>query len=595
MGSMNIQYPFVSEGPAETQVQQIKDYLYQLADQLNLQDFSAEKVFEEVSKAIDADMVANGNNEQAAKLKEYANLKALIIKTGDYSLNHSEEFEKVLKASFSASSDMGQYDEELVQKVKENAEGIERVFDYTAGINNEDGRWGVGTKQFIKTGLLYYDEGQVPVFGVGVGVINKIVAENDTVVDMSQNQLSTYTAGEMAFWDNGVKVGYISGKRFHLPAADIRGGSIHIGEEEHNFFKVDTSGNVQVGDYFNISSAGLAKLQSANGKTKLDLTSGNMIFQLTDKLELEQSAEGISFREYRENGDLTTLDYIGGISAYLNPGMNSDYLFPTAKLSVFEVFDPSSAKVLGKLWDNGGTRSQLDVGGVYLRDGYDMDTEYGSLSFHNNAGSLWLNQNEGLPWFEAIVDENGFSVINVNSTAGTGIGVEIGVAGGNGQFSVWSKGSIKGGIVASASGAELRLGGGDVSHNMAWNTGNGSHLQADHHHFLGKSEGLFVEIFSNIDFSYSNESSLNFDGSGYSAIVLCGWPGSQDSSSKTSITIPVESIRVGNSSIYSSGAIWQIADDNYYLAFNIYRNSSGRIYMVAKAGSGHITEIYGIR
>lgn len=569
MGSMNIQYPFVSEGSAEAQVQQIKDYLYQLADQLNLQDFSAEKVFEEVSKAIDADMVANGSNEQSAKLKEYANLKALIVKTGDYSLNHSEEFEKVLKASFSASSNMGQYDEELVQKVKENAEGIERLFDYTAGINNEDGIWAVGTKQFVKTGLLYYDEGQVPVFGVGVGVINKIVAENDTVVDMSQNQLATYTADEMAFWDNGVKVGYISGKKFHLPAADIRGGSIHIGEEEHNFFKVDTSGNVQIGDYFSVSNSGLTKLQSADGKTMLDLSSGKMTFELTGELEMRQSADGLSFWEqYQANETLTLLRYAGGISAYLNPDGNNDSLYPTAKLSVFDVYDAATGNVLGKLWNNGGIRSQLDIGGIYLRDAFDMKTEYASLDFLNDSACLSLSDQQAKRYFLLGVTNTGARSLDLFSANGN-FGIEAAVVNGNGQLSVFNEGNIKGGIIASANGAELRLGGGDVSWRMAWNNGE-SHLQADHHHFLGKSNGLI---------EWLGQSTASTSSKDFSAFIVVGKP--QTESRQSTIIIPSDLT-----------GYYQIADENYYLDIN-YSGSS-----ISKNGGSSgsaILAIYGIR
>lgn len=571
MAEMSIEYPNISEQSPEGQLQQVKDYLFLLADKLNLQDNSAEKIFQEVSKAIDADAVATQDNEQSAKLREYANLKALIVKTGDYALHHSEEFEKVLKASYSASSEMGEFDEELVQTVKENAEGIERLFDYTAGINNEEGRWGVGTKQFVKTGLLYYDEAQVPVFGVGVGVINSIVAKDDKVIDIEQNRLATFTADEIAFWDNGNKVAYISGNAINFPAANIRGGSIHIGEEEHNFFKVDTAGNLQIGDYFSVSSAGLAKFQSANGHTKLDLSSGELTLKLNDKIQMTQSAEGIEFSAYQDSGDLTFIDYIGGISAYLNPAFSDSYFYPTAKLSVFEVFDPNSKKTLGRLWDNGGTRSQLDVGGVYLRKDNDMSTEYGSLAFHNDSACLVLEKHDGKPWLDAYVNESGFSVLELHDS--NGFGVNLGVAGGSGQFTVLNNGSIKGGMIASSSGAELRIGGGDASYNMAWNKGQGSHLQADHHHFLGKSEGLIQYL------GYSGDISAPKDK--YSAFIVIARPVSGDYI--TSIMIPSEQYNDKN---------WQAASNNgfcgIYYDGTIIRKNGG-------SSSSEICAVYGIR
>ena len=152
MAEMSIEYPNISEQSPEGQLQQVKDYLFLLADKLNLQDNSAEKIFQEVSKAIDADAVATQDNEQSAKLREYANLKALIVKTGEYAMTHSEEISKVFNSSFGANSDFGKYYEELERRVTENAQGVEDLFTYTAGINNENGNFGVGTKQFIKSG-----------------------------------------------------------------------------------------------------------------------------------------------------------------------------------------------------------------------------------------------------------------------------------------------------------------------------------------------------------------------------------------------------------------------------------------------------------
>ena len=554
MAEMNVEYPNISDQTPEGQLRQVKDYLFLLADKLNLQDNSAEKVFQEVSKAIDAEAVATTDNEQAAKLREYANLKALIVKTGDYAITHSEEISKVFNSYFGANSDFGKYYEELERRVTENAQGVEDLFTYTAGINNENGNFGVGTKQFIKSGLLYYDENQIPVFGVGVGILNTVATEGDEVIDLKQNRLATFAADEIAFWDNGNKVAYISGNSINFPAANIRGGSIHIGEEEHNFFKVDTAGNLKIGDYFSVDSSGIAKFQSADGKTDLDLSSGKLSFTISDKVFLQQSAEGISFysHEVSSDGVLEFIRYMGGINAYLNPDIGGD-LYPTSKLCVYNVFDPKSTQILGRLWNNRGTRSQLDVGGVYLRDAYDMDTEYGVFGFYNDAACLFLNQSGASPWLQAYIDGNGQSIFDISSIGGQ-ICAEMAVYNGKGQFVVCKDGSIKGAFVATDSGAELRVGGGDRSWRMAWNDGE-SNLQADHHHFLGKSEGLVTGTLAVSDCS---------------AYVVIGRPTSGGYYS--SVTIPSE---------IATGKTWQIADENCYVTFTISSNGT-----VKQTGSG---------
>lgn len=552
---MNIEYPFVSEGSADAKINQIRDYLYQLTDKLNMQDFSAERVFEEAAKAIDAESVANTTNEQKAKLREYANLKALIIKTGEYAVTHSDEVSKVFKSSYGASSDFGDIDEELVQTVKENAEGIERLFNYTAGINRADGEGAVGiaTSQFIKSGLLYYDN-ITPVFGVGVGVISTDLAKGEEVINLQKNRLATFTADEIAFWDNGNKVAYVSGNKIHFPAAEIRGGSIHIGQETKNFFKVDDEGNLTIGENFSVDNAGIAKFQSTDGKTTLDLSAGDISFEIDNEIHMKQSADGITFNKLDGGGGLTVFRYIGGISAYLNADIGSG-LYPTARMSIFDVYDPSSSKVLGKFWDNGGTKSQLDVGGVYLRDSYDMNTEYAAFYTETGKSYLWVHD---------------FKVKNIS-------GREIA------QLGINDEGN-----------AGLYLGSAiDGLHEIASYDGS-RHVHADHFHFHNKSDGLFEAIFSETDFS--NGSSLSFDASEYSAIVISGWPGSQTGSTKTSMIIPVKALNTyrGADKDYGSGSIWQLADDGASIVFYIWKNGT-RVYMEHCLGNGHITEIYGIR
>lgn len=527
MAEMSIEYPNISEQSPEGQLQQVKDYLFLLADKLNLQDNSAEKIFQEVSKAIDADAVATQDNEQSAKLREYANLKALIVKTGDYALHHSEEFEKVLKASYSASSEMGEFDEELVQTVKENAEGIERLFDYTAGINNEEGRWGVGTKQFVKTGLLYYDEAQVPVFGVGVGVINSIVAKDDKVIDIEQNRLATFTADEIAFWDNGNKVAYISGNAINFPAANIRGGSIHIGEEENNFFKVDTSGNLQIGDYFSVNSAGLAKFQSADGKLSLDLSAGEISSEGI-YADTVIGGDGIVFK----NGD----SILGRIDA-VDSGSGLVVLSSTAKFGEFKVFQ--NGNVYGSFEYAGLSGAILKAGSVQLIN-YVGDDVPGIFYFDESEGRSKFSVNE----IYVAYSPNATGI----QLASNGSGGEITLANYNGNRIAEFKAITNGSILNMGNAS-------DGVWTIAQYDGNGRHVHADHFHFHNKSDGLVGGTVSTSECS---------------AYIVIGQPTSGGYYS--SVTIPSE---------IATGRTWQIADENCYVTFTI--SSEGT---VEQTGSG---------
>lgn len=546
MAEMNVEYPNISDQTPEGQLRQVKDYLFLLADKLNLQDNSAEKVFQEVSKAIDAEAVATTDNEQAAKLREYANLKALIVKTGDYAITHSEEISKVFNSYFGANSDFGKYYEELERRVTENAQGVVDLFTYTAGINNENGNFGVGTKQFIKSGLLYYDENQIPVFGVGVGILNTVATEGDEVIDLKQNRLATFAADEIAFWDNGNKVAYISGNSINFPAANIRGGSIHIGEEEHNFFKVDTAGNLKIGDYFSVSSAGLAKFQSANGKLSLDLSAEEITSEgLYAKTII--GGDGIILK----SGDTI----LGQIDAVDTGSGDLVFLSSTAKFSDFEVFN--NGIICGSFKHDGGNRSALYTSKINLID----------ASGSNTVCEFYYSEEEGI----CKLYTNKLFVLDGNKTtiqlAPNSYGGEIIVANNNVDEVA--------NLAATKGGASLSLGNAnDGVRTVAEYDYEGRHLYAEHHHFLGKSDGLVTGTLAVSDCS---------------AYVVIGRPTSGGYYS--SVTIPSE---------IATGKTWQIADENCYVTFTI--SSDGTVKQTGSgtasgstATPGSITTAYSIR
>ena len=228
MGSLQIAYPEIG-GSGDQQLLGIKKYLFQLTEQLNLADWSANAVFTEAAQAVDA---AGGGaasaNETAGKLAEYSALRSLIIKTADYAVENSEKITLHLNSTMKAISDFGELAESMQNDITVASDGINQLFGYTAGINNDKGTWSVKTKQYIKTGLLYYQNG-LPVYGVGVGIIDTTLSAGEEVIDIAKNKLATFTADEIAFWQQGTKVAYITAGAINFPAANITGGSINIG------------------------------------------------------------------------------------------------------------------------------------------------------------------------------------------------------------------------------------------------------------------------------------------------------------------------------------------------------------------------------
>jgi hypothetical protein len=216
MGSMKLAYPSIAGKTSGEQLESMRRYLRTLTDQLNLADWSAGAVLQEVSRAIDADSLPDA--ERKTQLGNFGQLKALIIKTADYAAANSEEFQTKLSGNYVAVSDFGKYWQEATMTIDGNEFGIRQLYDYAAGINND---FAVNSQQYVKTGLLYYN-GAVPVYGVGVGNIETTVTKDgETVVDQKKNELVTVTPGRVSFWQGGDEIAYLSAKKLHFPSGTL--------------------------------------------------------------------------------------------------------------------------------------------------------------------------------------------------------------------------------------------------------------------------------------------------------------------------------------------------------------------------------------
>lgn len=215
MGSLNLAYPKRMGGTAQEQISALYRSQCEIIDWLNLSDWSAEAVLQEIAQGIDEDAALRTAKEK--KLTGFESLKQLIIKTADFSMENSEQFSKTLKGGFVAKSTFGEYVKQTSLTLTANSEGITQLFDYTDGINNQ---YTGKSQQYVKTGLLYYD-GVTPRYGVGVGNISTTVQNGNEVINTSAGEVVTVTPGEIAFWQQGLKVAYLSGKKLHFPSGTL--------------------------------------------------------------------------------------------------------------------------------------------------------------------------------------------------------------------------------------------------------------------------------------------------------------------------------------------------------------------------------------
>lgn len=215
MGSLTLQYPPMTGGDAAQQLDGLRRYLVQLTDELNGADWSAGAVLTQISQAIDASALSQ--EERLTELSGFAALKTLIVKTADFAAENSEAFKLKLSGNYVAVSDFGKYWQEASMTIDGNEFGIRQLYEFSAGVNNA---FTVNSKQYVKTGLLYYN-GVTPVYGVGVGNIETTVSNDKEVIDRTQNELLTVTAGRVSFWQGGSEVAYLAQKKLHFPSGTL--------------------------------------------------------------------------------------------------------------------------------------------------------------------------------------------------------------------------------------------------------------------------------------------------------------------------------------------------------------------------------------
>lgn len=226
MAAYHIELP-----PTTAAKEALYSYLYQMAEQLNvaLSQVTGDALSDPETQA--GKQVAAVATEEARKATAaQANaLRSLIVKTAGTVTAKVDELEASLKTDYLAMSDFGTFQENLDNQIRATAEGVVQSFDYESRLQAlqqgmvEFENFETSTNQYIKTGLLYFDDEVVPRYGVAVGEKLTTIEVNGERVLTRTDLMSTFTSDRLSFWMGGVEVAYLSSGMLVIANAEVKG------------------------------------------------------------------------------------------------------------------------------------------------------------------------------------------------------------------------------------------------------------------------------------------------------------------------------------------------------------------------------------
>ena len=232
---IEIRYPNITGMTEREQLVQMKSYLYQLVDQLKfaLNNFDTASGYAGQESAKNTAQSASGTVDAVST---FSSIKSLIIKSADITQAYYDVINSKLQGQYAAQSSFGTFVEQTEQTLTQSSKDIEQTFTDIQKISNN-----IDTITFnlaevnarIKSGILYYDDNDLPVYGVEVG-------QTDTIDGVEVfRKYARFISDRLSFYDqNDTEVAYISDYKLYITNVQIS-GTLTLGG-----YDVDTSNGV---------------------------------------------------------------------------------------------------------------------------------------------------------------------------------------------------------------------------------------------------------------------------------------------------------------------------------------------------------------
>ena len=229
--NIDIRLPNITAKDEAGQIQQMRSYLHQLAEQLN---WALNAVETAQSGTVTPSVVIDKRVSPEEAESTFNSIKALIIKSADIVKAYEDTIFTDFNGKYFADSDFGTYIEETSRKVDENSQ---RVIDTFTRVETIDSRVEgvedeiVTTNAYIRRGLLSNGE-----YGIEIG---------ETSDDGVFRQYARFTSEKLSFHDvNGNPVAYIgagSEDKSDTNCLYVTGRAVFQGEIQLGKYKTDSS------------------------------------------------------------------------------------------------------------------------------------------------------------------------------------------------------------------------------------------------------------------------------------------------------------------------------------------------------------------
>ena len=228
---MNLPLPDI-RGDTPQQLSQIKSYLYQLTQELNYAlEVSGESLPRPASQP-------PNDKKEAEPLEQFNSVKALIIKSADIVNAYYDAISRRLEGVYVAQSEYGVFSQETAAQLVANAESIAQnyanVQKLLSSMTEVESAL-VAVNAYINSGLLYYDDAGVPVYGLEVG--QRTQRDGQEIFC----KYARFTSDKLAFYDQaGNEAAYISDRKLRIGNAHIEQTLTRGGYED----AIDPDGSV---------------------------------------------------------------------------------------------------------------------------------------------------------------------------------------------------------------------------------------------------------------------------------------------------------------------------------------------------------------